>query len=72
MWYFDLEYHFKVDYCDEVKVKNKTSLIIVELPCCVPIIIYGNAAWLTLNISDVDEIRNVEFINYYVTMYCFI
>ena len=29
----------------------------VELPCCVAIIIYGNAAWFTLNISDVDEIR---------------
>ena len=41
----------------------------VEFPCCVAIIIYGNAAWVTLNISDVDEIRYTEFMSLYVLLY---
>ena len=41
----------------------------VKLPCCVAIIIYGNAAWVTLNISDVDEIRYIEFKSLYVLLY---
>ena len=33
-------------------------------------IIYGNAAWVTLNISDhVDEIRYIEFMSLYVLLY---
>ena len=41
----------------------------VKFPCCVAIIIYGNAAWLTLNISDVDEIRDIKFMSLYVLLY---
>ena len=40
----------------------------VELPCCVAVIIYGNNAWVTLNISDVDEIKYIEFISLYVLL----